>query len=262
MKNLTAKIMVLLLVLALGSCGTTEKKKEKSAEVNPDPMALYAELDKQAPANSLTESEKENGWELLFDGQNFTGWHGYNMTGIPDVWIIEDSALTMTTVGGAESQDIITDESYKDFAFSVEFKLTEGANSGIIFQVKEDTMYQFPYETGPEYQVIDHSNWPDSLEDTQTLGANYAMYAPKATPAKPVGEWNHAMIVVKGNHVTHLLNGEVVVEYEKYSDEWQKLRDSGKWANFPDYGKYDEGHISLQNHGTKVWYRNAKIKEL
>lgn len=261
MKELTAKIMMLLLAILLFSCGT-EKKKEKSAEINQDPLTLYAELDKQAPVNTLTETEKENGWKLIFDGQNFTGWHGYNMSGIPDVWVVEDSALTMTTVGGAESQDIITDATYKDFAFSVEFKLTEGANSGIIFQIKEDTMYQFPYMTGPEYQVIDHSNWPDSLEDTQTLGANYAMYAPKATPAKPIGEWNHALIVVKGNQVTQLLNGEVVVEYEKYSDEWQKLRDSGKWADFPDYGKYDEGHISLQNHGTKVWYRNAKIKVL
>ena len=88
------------------------------------------------------------------------------------------------------------------------------------------------------------------------------MYPPKAKPFKPAGEWNQAFIVINGNRVTQILNGEVVVEYEKYSDEWKKLRDSGKWANYPDYGKYDEGHISLQNHGTKVWYRNVKIKEL
>jgi hypothetical protein len=88
------------------------------------------------------------------------------------------------------------------------------------------------------------------------------MYPPKVKPYKATGEWNQVMLVVNENHVTQILNGEIVVEYEKYSDEWNKLRESGKWANFPDYGKYDEGHISLQNHGSKVFYRNLKIKEL
>jgi hypothetical protein len=253
MKNPMRKYLFLPIGVALFSCSTMK---------NTDPLSLYAELDKNAPVNILTEQEAKNNWQLLFDGQNFTGWHGYNMQGIPDCWIIEDQALTMTTEGGAESQDIITNKSYKNFALSVEFKLTKGANSGIIFQVAEDTKYKFPYETGPEFQVIDHENWADPLEDWQICGANYAMYPPKTKPYKPVGECSRILLVVDGNHVTQILNGEVVVEYEKYSDEWEKLRDSGKWADYPDYGKYDEGHISLQNHGTKVWYRNIKIKEL
>jgi len=144
----------------------------------------------------------------------------------------------------------------------LQLKLTKGANSGIIFQIKEDKKYQFPYETGPEFQNIDHENWPDHLEDWQICGANYAMYPPRVKPYKPLGEWNHAMLIVDGNHVTQILNGEVVVTYEKYSREWKKLRDSGKWKQFPDYGKFDEGHISLQNHGTNVSYRNIKLKEL
>jgi hypothetical protein len=253
MKNLTNKIVFSLAVIVLWSCNTVK---------NSDPVSLYSELDKNGAPNTLTDKEKGKGWQLLFDGQNFTNWHGYNMTGIPDCWIIEDGTLTMTTVGGAESQDIITDKKYKNFAFSAEFKLTKSANSGIIFQIEEDSRYKFPYETGPEYQIIDHENWPDKLEDWQICGANYAMYPPKSKPYKPLGEWNHAVIVVNGNHVTHFLNGVIVVEYEKYSEEWKKLRDSGKWASFPDYGKYDEGHISLQNHGTKVMYRNIKIKEI
>lgn len=247
------KFLLLPIWIVMFSCSTTQ---------NNDPNALYAELDLNAPANTLTEGESEKNWQLLFNGHDFTGWHGYNMQGVPDCWIIEDAALTMTTTGGAESQDIITDKTYKNFALSAEFKLTKGANSGIIFQVKEDPKYKFPYETGPEFQVIDHENWPDPLEDWQICGANYAMYPPKTRPYKPLGEWNHILLVVDGNKVTQMLNGEVVVEYEKYSGEWNKLRNSGKWSDFPDYGKYDEGHISLQNHGTKVWYRNIKIKEL
>jgi hypothetical protein len=252
MKNQTAKILILLAVI-LVSFSPAKKN---------DPLSLNSELDKNAPVNTLTKKEANNGWKLLFDGKNFTGWHGFNMKGIPDCWMIEDQALTMTTEGRAESQDIITDQTYTKFVLSAEFKLTKGANSGIIFQIKEDPKYKFPYETGPEYQVMDHANWPDKLEDWQICGANYAMYPPKAKPFKPFGEWNQVLLVVDGNHVTQMLNGVVVVEYEKYSDEWKKLRASGKWAAFPDYGKYDEGHISLQNHGTKVWYRNLKIKQL
>jgi len=253
MKNIVFSLMGGLAMILVNGCTPVATN---------DPLKLYNEITPSASPNTLTAREQEKGWNLLFDGSSFTGWHGYNMTGIPDCWIIEEQSLTMTTEGGGESQDIITDKTYKNFAFSAEFKLTPAANSGIIFQVKEDTLYQFPYETGPEFQVIDQENWPDKLEDWQTCGANYAMYPPRVKPYKPVGEWNRLLIVVNGNKVTHILNGEVTVEYEKYSDEWTKLRNSGKWASFPDYGKYDEGHISLQNHGTKVWYRNIMVKEL
>jgi len=253
MKKYTSAFLLAFALVVIASCKVSETK---------DPMKLYSEIDRSANPNILTASEKEKGWQLLFDGTNISGWHGFNMKGVPEYWITEDQAITMLTEGGQESQDIITDKVYRNFAFSAEFKLTKGANSGIIFQVAEDLKYKFPYETGPEFQVIDHENWPDKLEDWQKCGANYAMYPPKVKPYKALGEWNQVMLVVNGNHVTQILNGEVVVVYEKYSDEWNKLRKSGKWADFPDYGKYDEGHISLQNHGTKVFYRNLKIKEL
>lgn len=229
---------------------------------NNDPMALWNELNQNAQPNSLTEEEANKDWQLLFDGESFDGWRGYNMNEAPDSWIVEDRALTMTTVGGHESQDVITDKTYRNFAFNFEYKITPGANSGIIFQIKEDPKYQFPYETGPEFQIIDDEGWPGQLEDWQVSGANYAMHPPLAKAYKPVGEWNRGMIVVNGNQVTYILNGHVTATYEKYSDEWNELRNSGKWSDFPDYGKYDQGHISLQNHGTKVWFRNLKIKTL
>ena len=253
MKNHMRNFLFLLLVLIAFSSSILK---------NNDPLSLYSELDKNAPANTLTPKEKKAGWQLLFDGKSTTGWHGYNLTVFPDCWIIEDGSLTMITEGGQESQDIISDKVYKSYAFSVEFKLTKGANSGIIFQVAEDTKYKFPYETGPEFQIIDEDNYPDHQGATQVCGANYGMYAPKTKASRPIGEWNRLLLVVNGNNVTQILNGKVVVEYEKYSNEWKKLRDSGKWLGYPDYGKYDEGHISLQNHGTKLWYRNIKIKEI
>ena len=233
-----------------------------SMQKSKDAPSLYAELHKSAPLNTLTAKEKKNGWILLFDGKTNTGWHGFNMKSFPDCWMIEDNSLTMTTTGSQESLDIETDKVYRNFAFSIDFKMTKAANSGIIFQVAEDPKYKFPYETGPEMQIIDQDNWPGKLEDWQILGANYAMYPPKAKPYKPLGEWNNILLVIDGNKVTQMLNGVIVVEYVKYSDEWKKLRNSGKWLDYPDWGKFDEGHISLQNHGTTVWFRNIKIKLL
>lgn len=246
--------LAFLMAIGFNSCKTQEKT---------DALSIYQELDKNSEINTLSKGEKQKGWVLLFDGKTSKGWRGYNMDKFPESWEIVDGTFSMTSRGGEEnSQSIITEKVYKNFAFSAEFKLTKGANSGIIFQVKEDPKYNYAYETGPEYQVIDHDNWPTKLEDWQICGANYAMYPPKTRPFKPVGEWNHALLIVDGNHVTQVLNGEIVVEYEKYSDEWTKLRNSGKWSDYPDYGKFDEGHIALQNHGTHVNYRNIKLKEL
>jgi hypothetical protein len=241
--------LIVLTMIALTPCSALQKYKSGASG------------DATSP-NALSKSEKKEGWKLLFDGKSFDGWHGFNMKGIPDCWKIEDGIMKMTTVGGAESQDVITDKTYKSFELKLEFRLTKGANSGIIYHVAEDLKYKFPYETGAEYQVIDQDNWPGQLEDWQICGASYAMYPPKVRPYKPVGEWNQVHLIVNGNKVTHILNGKVVVEFEKYSDDWKKLRASGKWSDFPDYGKFDEGHISLQNHGTHVDYRSVRIKEL
>ncbi|MCK9413430.1 MAG: DUF1080 domain-containing protein [Prolixibacteraceae bacterium] len=252
MKTRKIAFLLGLLLLLLSYCTPSEDK---------DPARLYDQIDKTSTPNSLTTEEQKKGWQLLFDGKTTNGWHGYNLKGFPDCWVIENGVFTTTTKGGHEDLDIVTDREYRNYALSLDFKMMKGTNSGVIFQVAEDPKYKFPYETGPEFQIIDQANWPNPLKDWQICGANYAMYPPKSLPNKPIGEWNHLMLVVDGNHVTQIINGVVVVQYEKYVDEWKKLRSSGKWANFPDYGKFDIGHISLQNHGTQVWFQNIKLKE-
>ena len=252
MKRIFLYLFTVTCLFVFFSCG----KKSDLA------LKLYEELDLTAMPNTLTEKEEKAGWRLLFDGETINGWHGYNMRGIPDVWSVEDGCIIVSGEGGNEEKDIITDAIYRNFAFTVEYKLSLFSNSGIIFQVKEDPKYQFPYETGAEFQLIDDENWPFKLEDWQTHGANYAMYPPRSMPANPIGQWNRLLLVVKGNHVTQMINGVEVVNYKKYSGEWKKLRNSGKWVDFPDYGICDEGHISLQNHGSQLWFRNIKIKLL
>jgi hypothetical protein len=253
MKTFLKTLLPAVISVILLSCSGSQPK---------DAAGLYAEIDRTSAPNTLTKKEAKEGWQLLFDGTTTAGWHGYNMKIFPDCWAIENGCLTMNTTGSGESLDIVTDKIYRNFALSVDYKVSPAANSGIIFQIKEDTTYKFPYETGPEMQIIDDDGWPGGLEDWQKSGANYAMYPAKTKAYKPVGEWNSILLYVKDNKVTQILNGVTVVEYEKYSDEWTKLRNSGKWADYPDYGKYDEGHISLQNHGTKVWFRNILIKEI
>ena len=243
-------VLCLLATILLASC-TNEKKC----------ICQQMGLDPNAPLNTLTEKEKAAGWTLLFNGIDFTGWHGFNMEGIPSEWSIEDGTMTMAYVDGEESQDVITDRIYKNFMLFLEYKMTPKANSGVLFQVKEDPAYQFPYETGPEIQIIDDLGW-SGLEGWQMHGSNYAMYVAEGDFNIPVGEWNNMLLIVNNNHVTQYINGVKVWEYEKYSDDWLQRRNSGKWNDFPDYGKFDEGHISLQNHGTQVFFRNIKLKEL
>ncbi len=254
MKRLILYLSLAVFVISFFACNNTQST---------DSDSLLSELDNDAPLNKLTSKEKRAGWILLFDGQSLDGWRGFNLEKAPECWKVEDGILKIINAGGAESAEgIITDKKYLAFALSLEFQLTPAANSGILYHVGEDPKYTYAYETGTEYQLIDHDGWPDPLEGWQICGANYAMHAPKVRTFKPVGEWNRALLVVEGNKVTHVLNGEVIVEYVKYSDEWIKLRNSGKWSDFPDYGRFDEGHICLQNHGTIVYFKNIKINEL
>lgn len=215
----------------------------------------------ETPANNtLSEQERADGWELLFDGKSLDKWRGYKQDGAPDGppegWAVEDGSLTRVGPGG----DIITRERFDDFELSLEWKISEGGNSGIIYNVVED--YDTTYMSGPEFQVLDNGAHNDGKNTTTSAGANYALHAPAVDATKPVGEFNHAVIRIKGNHVEHHLNGRKLLEYELGSEAWKALVAASKFKDMPGYGKASKGHIALQNHGDKVWYRNIKIRRL
>jgi hypothetical protein len=132
-----------------------------------------------------------------------------------------------------------------------------------MYHVIEDPKYKAPYYTGPEYQIIDDENFPGKLEEWQKAGADYAMHlAGPNKKLKPVGEWNLSKIVFNRGHVEHWLNGEKILEFEAWIDDWKNKRETGKWKDFPDYGKANRGHVALQDHGNKAYYKNIKIREL
>ena len=216
--------------------------------------------------NVLTEAEKAAGWDLLFDGKTLSGWHGYNGQPIPS-WVVEDCAIksagTEGNYGSDMRADLATEREFENFEVSIDWKATKGGNSGIMYGVVESPKYAAAWMTGPEYQFIDDVGFPQKIEEWQKAGADYAMHLPNdQKELKPVGEWNNTRIVVNGTHVEHWLNGKKILEFERWNDEWKKLRDSGKWNEAPDYGLAKTGRIVLQDHGSVFWFRNIKIREI
>lgn len=200
----------------------------------------------------------------LFDGKTFAGWHNFNGGKEITSWAIEDSSLVcLGTAKDAHGGDIVSDNDYENFELSWEWKVTKGANSGVMYHVVEGSKYKAPYETGPEYQIIDDIGFPQKLEEWQKAGADYAMYLPNdKKQLKPVGEWNTSKIVFNKGQVEHWLNGEKIVEFKAWSDDWNKKKTEGKWKDYPDYGSAKKGKIALQDHGNKVYYRKIMINVL
>jgi hypothetical protein len=208
--------------------------------------------------NQLTKAEKAAGWQLLFDGTSTKGWHVFNKQGTAG-WEVTNGELIAL---GTNNNDIITDKQFKNFELSLEWKISPQGNSGIFFNVVEADEYNVVYATGPEYQLLDDEGYPNPLKDAQYSGANYDMHPPAKRMVKPVGEFNTSKIIVNDGHVEHWLNGEKVVEYQLWTPEWNTKVQGSKWKDFPGYGKAKEGHIALQDHGNKIWFRNIKIRPL
>jgi hypothetical protein len=208
----------------------------------------------------LTTQERKEGWKILFDGKSTKGWRTYQNKPA-DSWVAEDETLHCQGKDKAKVRgNLITNDQYENFELSIDWKLTPYGNSGILYLVSEQ--YKEPYLSGPEYQIIDDKGYPEKLQDWQTTGANYAMDPPKTNAAKPIGEWNHTVIIVNKGHVEHWLNNIKVVEYNLWTDEWKKHKMEGKWKDAPGYGSNKKGHICLQDHGSEIWFKNIKLREL
>jgi hypothetical protein len=219
--------------------------------------------------NQLTETEVADGWKLLFDGETSNGWRGAQKEAFPEVgWTIEDGILTVEASDGAESQnggDIVPVDEYGAFELSVEFKITEGANSGIKYYVTESEETDGS-AIGLEYQVLDDKKHPDALkgnhEGSRTVASLYDLIKAEKKRFNGVGQWNWAKIYSDGTHVEHWLNGFKVLEYERGSEEYRKLVSESKYKVWENFGEAEKGHILLQDHGDEVSYRSMKIREL
>jgi hypothetical protein len=223
-------------------------------------LASAARTEEPAP-NTLTAKEKAHGWRLLFDGKTTHGWHAFRGKDVPDKWKVVEGALVVSPRNGKHGGDIVTDEDFGNFELAFEWKVTPGANSGVMYHVSEGE--DAPYFTGPEYQVLDNKRHPDGRSRLTSAASCYALYPPNQDVTKPVGEWNQGRIVVdRFGHVEHWLNGTKVVSYDLGSDDWNERVAKSKFKAWKKFGTLKRGRIDLQDHGDEVAYRNIKIKKL
>jgi hypothetical protein len=210
--------------------------------------------------NTLTDKEKADGWKLLFDGKTTKGWHKYKGKEVGDRWKAVDGTLALLHKDGKDGGDIITDENFGNFELAIDWKVTPGANSGIMYRVSETE--DAPFFTGPEYQILDNAKHADGKNPKTSAASCYALYAPTKDVCKPVGQWNRTRILVKDNHVEHWLNDVKVVEYDFGSKDWNKRVAESKFNEWKKFGTMKKGGIDLQDHGDDVTYRNIKIRVL
>jgi len=226
---------------------------------------------REKSTNTADAVEQVVEWISLFDGETLDGLKRYNADEIGPLWTIEDGAIKCDGKGHGEGSpefggSLITLQTFGNFELELEWRISEGGNSGILYHVVEKPEYSHAYVTGPEFQVCDD---PEDTSDESRLnklaGSSYDMYAaPPTKKLNPIMEWNSAKIVYKDGMVEHWLNGEKVVEFDESSEDYKLKFDQSKWSSeeYPYWNTYKEGSIGLQDHGAAVWYRNIRIRSL
>jgi hypothetical protein len=249
----------------LVACGSSPETGEGSETKDDSAMNNTSVGDTTAAAaiNELTDAEKGEGWQLLFDGKSKAGWHGY-LQGNDSAWKVSDSALFLEVTPNEKRTgvDIVTDNEYENFHLKVDWKISEGGNSGIMFGVKESQEFKNTYFTGPEMQVLDNEKHSDAKINKHRAGDLYDLVSSSVETVKPVGEWNTAEIIIKDSTLELKLNGPTVVKTKLWDENWKKLVMGSKFVSWPAFGTFKSGRIALQDHGDKVWFRNIKIRKL
>lgn len=211
-------------------------------------------------ANKLSKAEKEAGWVLLFDGKTMDSWRNFQSKNINDGWSVKDGMITLDP--SKKGKDIITKKVFENYEFRLEWKISECGNSGIIYNVAETDEYEWVWNTGPEMQILDNSCHPDAKIIKHRAGDLYDLISASEETVLPAGMWNEVRLVNNKGHVEHWLNGKKVVEFQMYNDQWAMMIANSKFKDMDSWGQYKSGHIALQDHGDRVWFRNIKIKEL
>jgi hypothetical protein len=251
------------LIVALVGCNNSDDSKTTDTDTTTTKTASVY--------NTLTDQEKADGWQLLFDGQSTKGWHKYGGEPAGSAWKINaaegavylDTTSRDTSGRVAGGGDLVTDDEFENFHLKLEWKIAKNGNSGIIFYVHEDTTkYKRTYETGPEMQVLDNEGHYDSKIPKHRAGDLYDLISCSKETVKPYDQWNQVEIKSLNGKLDFYLNGENVVSTTMWDDNWNKMIAASKFKQWPGFGTFKKGRICLQDHDNMVSYRNIVIKKL
>jgi hypothetical protein len=216
--------------------------------------------------NTLTPQEKQQGWVLLFDGKTTKGWHTYLRDTAGSRWQVRNGALVYDPSQPANgSGDLVTDKVYENYELNLEWIISKGGNSGIIFDVQEDPKYPATYITGPEMQVLDNIDADDNKKQNHLAGCLYDMAGDSSvSKPHPVGEWNQVRLLQDHGHLTFYLNGIKTFDGQIGGVDWNRMVAGSKFRNkvFADFAKVAKGKIALQEHPGHSEWRNIKIRSL
>lgn len=207
-------------------------------------------------------------WRSLSGANSLEGWHIFqNESGEKTGWSVAEGVFTFDSEAaeGKGNKSLITDETFRNFEIQFEWKLSPNSNSGFMWGVSEDANYEHPFVTGPEIQIIDADIYGDDPKNQiHTTAALYDMIAPDRVMAKEAGEWNsyHITINQDANKGTVVHNGEEIIRFPLHGPEWDAMVKNSKFAKMEGFGKYQEGHLALQDHPGVISYRNIKIRKL
>lgn len=285
MKKICLALCCLTAVVLFAACGT--KKVETPVEPAPEmPSVPEYEVVNSPQIDLTTFPVDKDGYIVLFDGKSMNGWRGYGRENLPSRWVLENGCIKLNGANNGEAQDaeggdIIFAHQFKNFELSIDWKISEGGNSGIFYlgqeikAKKEDGSMQWEpiYISAPESQVLDNEKHPDAklgVDGNRQSSSLYDMIPAKPQNAKPAGEWNNTTIMVYKGTVVHYQNGEKVLEYHLWTPQWTELLQASKFSEkaWPLAfellnncgGANHEGYIGVQDHGDNVWYKNIRIK--
>ena len=246
------KIIILLLIISttiVTGCDSSDKK--------------------MTPASNDSGAVKKDDWKFLFDGKTTTGWHTYGTDTIGKAWKAEDSTLHLDASQKGDWQtknggDIVTNDTFENFDLQLDWKISEGGNSGIMFYVNEDTSkYHYAWNSGPEMQIADNEKNEDGKVYKSRAGDLYELFATTSQQhVKPAGQWNHVEIISNKGKLDLYMNDAHVLDATIWDDAWNKLIAGTKFKDMPGFGTFKKGKIALQDHGEDVWFKNIKIKSL
>ncbi|MCF2825486.1 glycosyl hydrolase [Pseudoalteromonas sp. HM-SA03] len=207
--------------------------------------------------NQLSPQEQQAGWQLLFDGKDMSQWRNFKSDGLSSQWQVKDGAMTLTQGGGG---DILTKKQYQNFELQLDWKISKKGNSGIF--VLADEKGGAIYSHAPEIQILDNKEHPDNKIDSHLAGSIYDLFAAPSTAHKPAEAWNQVRIKLQDSHLQVWQNGVSTTSIVIGSTTWNALVKNSKFATWQGFAEGKKGHIGLQDHGDKVWFKNIKIKEL